>query len=184
MNRNTALFTIALLAITLSVTAGAQDIELKKIMLGTGYDSEAREVKEALPEEGATVKRTEGAKVVCFTAFDSEGENYVYHVWLYRGDEKIEPAAIRSQAVLYDSVTNETTRYTLQEVLNRTPDLRELTDVRIAFVVRLRVGKSDYWRTHSMKSIDNLPSLGKWECRVYDSNERLLGKRTFTVLEE
>ena len=184
MKRNTALFTIALLAIALSGTVGAQDIELKKIVLGTGYDSEAREVKAPLPEEGATVKRTEGAKVVCFTAFDSEGENYVYHVWLYRGDEEIKPAGIRSQAILYNSVTNETTRYTLQEVLNRTPDLRELTDVRIAFVVRLHVGKSDYWRTYSMKSIDNLPGLGQWECRVYDSNERLLGKRAFAVVKE
>ncbi len=183
MRRQTSLVFMFLMIGPSSVVC-AQDLELKTMILGTGYDSETREVKGALLEEGATVKRAEGAKVVCFTAFDSGGETFVYHVWLYRGDEELEQGSLAPQAVLYDSTTKETTKYPLQDVLNRTPDLRELNDVRIAFIVRLRVGKSSYWRTYSMKSIDNLPSLGLWDCRVYDLDEKLLGKRTFTVVAE
>ena len=105
-------------------------------------------------------------------------------MWLYRGDEPCKWEPKEPQAIYYDSLTRETERFPLREVLDRIEDLRELTDVRTAFVVKLRVGKSPYFRTHSVKGIDGVPSLGTWECRVYSAEEKLLGKKVFTVIED
>jgi hypothetical protein len=67
------------------------------------------------------------------------------------------------------------------EALAVFPDLRELTDIRAGLVVKLRVGKSGSFRVHSVKRIDAPPSLGSWECRVYDAEGKLLGKKSFAV---
>ncbi|MFH1739643.1 MAG: DUF2914 domain-containing protein [bacterium] len=179
---------VYVLAGVLAIVAGgqaiAQGIELKAQVLGTGYDRENRALTGELPAEGAVVKRQEGAKVVCSIAVASETETSVYHVWLYRGDEpcKWEPA--ERQATYYDSLTKETQRFPIREILDRTEDLRTLTDVRTVLVVKLRVGKSGNFRTHSMKKIDFKPSLGTWECRVYSADEKLLSKKVFTVVED
>ena len=177
-------FAFAMLGVLLVMAGGqviAQEVELKAQVLGTGYDRETREVSGNLPAEGAIVKRVEGAQVFCLTAFASETETFIYHVWLYRGDEPTGREPQEPQALYYDSVTKETTWYPMRVVLDRTSDLRELTDVRALFVVKLRVGKSGYWRTYSVKRIDFVPSLGTWECRVYNADEQLLGKKFFTV---
>ena len=184
MTRGCVYVLAGFLVIAAGGQAVAQEVELKAQALGTGYDSENRAISGELPAEGAVVKRVQDAKVVCSTAFASETETSVYHVWLYRGDEPCKWEPTERQATYYDSLTRETLVVPIREILDRTEDLRELTDVRAAFVVKLRVGKSGNFRTHSAKKVDFKPSLGTWECRVYSADEKLLGKKVFTVTED
>ncbi|HQP96895.1 MAG TPA: DUF2914 domain-containing protein [bacterium] len=162
----------------------AQGAELVSLELGTGFDKASRAVANKLPVEQATVKRSESARMVCATTLKSAGKTYIYHVWLYRGDEQVASATEEIQVSVYDSEARTTEKYSLDDLLNRTEDLRELKDVRAALVIKLPVGTAPAFRTYSVKRIDSVPSLGVWECRVYSAEEKLLGKQAFTVVAE
>lgn len=161
-----------------AVQAAAQEIEVKRHDLGTGYDRETRILSGVLPEQKAVVSRAEHTHVICFTAIASHEDTVIYHVWLYRGKEE-SPAAPR--VFSYDSLTKKTETHTPRQALEIFSDLKDAEEIKAGLVVKLRVGRSPFFRTHSVKRIDLPPSLGTWECRVYSADGKLLSKRSFTV---
>ncbi len=158
--------------------AAAQEIEVKRHDLGTAYDRETRTLTGVLPNQDAVVSRKEHAEVICFTAIASQVDTVIYHVWLYRGQEE---SPFTPGIFFYDSLIKKIETKTPQQAVEIFPDLKDLADVRAGLAVKLRISRSGFYRTHSVKRIDVPPSLGVWECRVYSAEGKLLSKRSFTV---